>query len=77
MNNLVQVSMISAPKAVFTADCAAGIVPALHKGTMLHTQARQSADLHNKLDGARRVAQLADVGDVSLLDGVQGGQSIL
>ena len=33
--------------------------------------------LHDKLDGAWRVAELADVGNVSLLDGVQGGQGII
>jgi len=33
-------------------------------------------NLHDKLDGAGWVAQLADVGDVSLLDGIQGSQGI-
>lgn len=34
-------------------------------------------DLHDQLDGTRRVAQLADVYNVSFLDGVKGCQGIL
>ena len=48
---------------------AAEIVPAV--------QPAKVADLHDKLDSAGWVTQLADVSDVSLLDGVQCSQGIL
>ena len=48
-----------------------------HPGAACRAFNGAGADLHDKLDGAWRVAQLADVGYVSLLDGVQGSQGIV